>query len=317
MVKFKEMASGETYRTFALISEVNERESRNGAKYLDVKLSDGETSITAKCFDFNAQTFQFYPGDMLKVELNVSTYNSGLSYIMKRFRGVTEEDKVNKYDLIKTAPVPMEDMYNECLEVIDEISKRDEIGYIAQEIYGAYKQEILTWSAAKSMHHNYCGGLLYHSWRMMKAAQELIKLYPDVDGDMVIIGCLLHDIGKLQELDSKDFGGAEYTTEGSLLGHLLLGVEMVNATANTVGVCGKAVTDLTHIIASHHYNREWGAITPPHTMEAFLVSQLDNIDAKMEMFENAEQGLAPDTFTDKPVLDGIKVYKSSRKNNEK
>lgn len=314
MIKFSELESGHNYELFAMITELLEKEAKNGNPFLDVKLSDGDKEIVAKLFDHDLEGFGHKRGDLLQLSLNVSTYNGNPNYLIKSYRSATDEDEVSLDDFILSAPIPAKTMYDECLNIANEIkSRNNELGTIVETIYTENKDKLLYWSAAKSMHHNCYSGLLYHSWRMMKAAINLTKVYTSVDADMVIAGCMLHDVGKLVELDTDEFGVADYTVDGNLFGHLMIGAEIIRNYAKRLGIKGELVRNLAHIIASHHYNREWGAVAPPATSEAFMVSQIDMIDAKMYIYEKTEAELNPGEITQTPAFDGIRIYRSANK----
>jgi 3'-5' exoribonuclease len=145
-------------------------------------------------------------------------------------------------------------------------------------------RQFCTAPAAMQMHHSYLGGLLEHTHSMMKVATAVLPNYPKIQADLVLTAVFLHDIAKTKELSYSM--GFSYTDTGQLLGHLVLGVEMINAKAAIIAQKGtpldKAVTDnLLHIILSHHGCYEFGSPKLPATAEAFMVSYIDDLDAKM------------------------------------
>ena len=312
MIKFAELNKGDNPNVFALITDVTEKEAKNGSPFLDVRLSDGEKEIVAKIFSCAKDNFGHDKGEILCMTIGVSEYNGAPSYKISNFRPADASDGVSLSDFVLSAPISGKSMYDEFMSVAYEVETRNSaLGNILRYILMKYEDKLLYWSAAKSMHHNCYSGLLYHAYRMMHAAKGLAKVYTTADEDILIVGAILHDIGKIQELETDDVGVAEYTIDGNLFGHLFLGIEMIKEAAVSVGVPanGEVVKNLCHIIASHHYNPEWDAIKRPATLEALLISQIDMIDSRVYMFEKAEAELAPGEIAQTSITDGIRVYR--------
>ena len=157
-----------------------------------------------------------------------------------------------------------------------------------------FRSKIMYWAAAKSMHHNLYGGLLYHMYRMGKNADMQCDLYPMLNRDLLICGVYLHDIGKLMELDTSIMGSAEYTLTGNLLGHLYLGMNLLEDYALRFKLPEELKLQLLHMIASHHGKQEYGAIVVPKTLEAEMLHFLDMIDSKMYAMEDALTNMGED-----------------------
>lgn len=316
MTKFSELSKGNNSDVFALITDVTEKSAKTGAPFLDVKLSDGEKEITAKLFNCALENFGYDKGTILATTINVSDYNGAPSYMLKDFRRADSSDGVSLSDFVISAPISGRDMFREFMDAAFVMKVRNPVlGSILQCILEEYKDKLLYWSAAKSMHHNCYSGLLYHSYRMMQSAKAMAKIYTAADEDMLVAGAILHDIGKLQELETDQMGIAEYTVDGNLFGHLLLGIEIVKKAASEVGVASNNETlkNLCHIIASHHYEPAWDAIKRPATIEALIISQLDMIDSRVYMFEKAESELTPGEISQTPIADSIRVYRPKYK----
>jgi 3'-5' exoribonuclease len=173
--------------------------------------------------------------------------------------------------------------------------------------------------AAASMHHNYTGGLLEHVWSMSRVGEVLVEHYgmyyadlnPPLDKGLVIAAIILHDIGKLRELRYHPVE-ARYTKEGSLVGHVLMGRDLVRETAKTIeGFPEELLLMLEHAILSHHGKREFGAPILPQTFEALLVSYIDDLDAKMNVVARQRSlSKTDDDFTDRVfALDNRRIYK--------
>jgi 3'-5' exoribonuclease len=139
--------------------------------------------------------------------------------------------------------------------------------------------------AAKGIHHAYVGGLLEHSLSVARIADQLATHYSGVDRSLLLAGALLHDVGKVEEL-VMDLAVIDYTAQGRLMGHLVMGCEMVAAAAVTIkDFPPELLTQLQHLILSHHGRQEFGSPTVPMTIEAFLLSFVDDLDAKMNLME--------------------------------
>jgi len=139
--------------------------------------------------------------------------------------------------------------------------------------------------AAKGIHHAYMGGLLEHSLSMAKVSLLLADHYEGIDSDLLLSGALLHDIGKTVELQSET-GVIEYTDPGRLKGHLVIGCEMIGRQAQQIkGFPDDLLTQLQHLVLSHHGRQEFGSPVVPMTAEALLLSFIDDMDAKMNLVE--------------------------------
>jgi 3'-5' exoribonuclease len=146
--------------------------------------------------------------------------------------------------------------------------------------------------AAKRMHHARLGGLLEHSVSCLRVARELAELYP-VDRDLLIFGAIFHDVGKVQEL-SWDRGGFAYTTEGRLLGHVMLGERLVDSYIATLpGFPEDLRLRLSHVLISHQGETEYGSPERPKTLEALLVHLIDNLDARVAMYVETTTNVSP------------------------
>jgi 3'-5' exoribonuclease len=172
-----------------------------------------------------------------------------------------------------------------------------------------YHDEFFIYPAASRMHHAYVGGLAYHSIGMLKLADGFIENYPYLRRDYLYAGIILHDIGKAIELTG--IQGTEYTLDGQLLGHLVLGALEINKMAVKLGVEDKQeVRLLEHMLISHHGQPQFGAAKRPATPEALALWYIDTIDSKFRVLGEELDKTEPKEFTDAiGVLDRTKIYK--------
>ena len=168
----------------------------------------------------------------------------------------------------------------------------------------------MTSSAAISIHHNLRGGLLYHSYRMVKAADALCGVYTNLDRELLLCGTALHDIGKVWEYKTSISGDAEFTASGVLFGHLYMGASLIKGFTADGNYNKEKVQLLIHMILSHHGTQEWGAVSCPAIPEAFALHYIDNLDAKMYMCEEHYEELEPGEITEKkPFGLDNRIYK--------
>ena len=314
MIKFKEMSVGNTYQTNVLMTTVAEKLAKSGKPYCDVELMDGDETIVAKYFNMGKAELcdQFPEGSVIFATINVAEYNGSPNY--KITNHMQADGNVDKKDFIVHAPLNENDMFDYIRGVLSTI-KNPELQKLTTTIYDRCKKQLLYWSAAKAHHHNFYGGLLYHTYRMVINAEKLCNVYTSADKDMVVAACALHDIGKLKELDTDEYGSATYTVDGNLFGHLFIGAEIVREYGKSLNIDPEITRCLTHCIVSHHNNLEWGAITRPQTEEAFLVSQIDYIDSQYICYEEETDKLEAGTQSENNILGGLKVYRPAYKNN--
>lgn len=168
--------------------------------------------------------------------------------------------------------------------------------------------------AASSLHHAFLGGLLEHTVTLMELADRTLKLYPELNRDIVLTGLFLHDLCKCEEL-SWENGAFSYTTDGMLIGHIGRGVVRLNEKAKQTGLETPVLMVLEHIIFSHHGKAEFGALKTPATPEAVFISQLDDLDAKTRLVldlvrRDEADAQQADAFTERQwALDGARLWR--------
>jgi 3'-5' exoribonuclease len=163
------------------------------------------------------------------------------------------------------------------------------IQLLVLRLLAKYQEEIMAGPAARKYHHPYLGGLLEHTWSVARHARQSLEVYADLNSDLVLAGAILHDLGKIKELANPQ--APERTAPGQLLGHIVLGWEMVREEARALDFPDPdLLLQLEHIVLSHHGALEFGSPVVPKTREALLVYFLDDLDAKMKMMAQHLQG---------------------------
>lgn len=308
-MKIKDLKINTSAVLSLLLIGIEERTAKNNSKYLVLTLTDGSSTIKANLWNADRQNFSARESEVLEVQLETKGYNGAASYTVTAY-AVTSES-IDAY--IPTAPIPAEKMYHDISKYAERLGP---YSGITCRLLAIHKEKLMTWAAAKQVHHNIRSGLLYHMYRMLQSAVKLAQVYTDIDKNLLFAGVILHDIGKLQEMDCNEVGNASYSVDGTLLSHLYIGCEMVAKYAEQSGLSKEQELLLKHMIASHHGKLEYGAISVPAIPEAALLNHIDCIDAEMYQFEHARDGLEPGSLSDKIWGLGTSVYQPKETGSE-
>ncbi len=304
------------FTDFFLVKGLSIRTGSNRKMFLDVILGDATGEINGKKWDVTeeeaAALEQIKEGDLARVKAEVTEWNGMLQLKILRIRAAVKEDKLEMSDYIKTAPEDPLEMFGYVLSRAEGITDLDLKG-LTLRFLQENKEKLLYYPAAMRNHHAELGGLLYHIKRMLMSGEKLCEIYPFLDKDWVVAGVILHDMEKLNEIMSNEWGiSPGYTLEGQLLGHLVQGVKVVDRMAREAGMPEEKALMLEHMILAHHYEPEFGSPRRPLFPEAELLHYLDMVDARMYDFEDALAGTPPGDFTQRVrTLDGRTLYKPS------
>jgi 3'-5' exoribonuclease len=259
--------------------------TRQGKPFLDLTLQDKTGTIEAKVWDdAEAHDGKFVRGDVIKIKAEVDEWQGRMQLKIKQLRRAAENDDVDMEALIPSSDQDPEAMKNYLRRMIENMENPFLQGLLKVMFEDQKFMALFTEGAgARDLHHAYRGGLLEHTVNMLKIAQFLLdEIFPGLDRSLVLTGVMLHDVGKVMELDSQK--EISYTREGYLLGHIYMGSRIIEQYARQVPDFPEdALTRLQHIILSHHGEREWGAVVLPMTPEAMLIHQIDNLEAKTHM----------------------------------
>lgn len=304
----------DTYDLFALVKRIEVKTSSKGQKYMDLTLGDKDGDVDAKYWDYQeGVTPMFEINSIVKVRGQLQEFRGAPQFRVSNIRAAVPSDNVRPEDYIATAEYQPEAMYRAILELADGFSDRD-LAELLKAVFAKYKKELLLYPAAVRLHHAMQGGLLYHTLSILRLCQQVAKLYPTVDEDLLITGAALHDIGKIVEMDANELGlASQYTTEGNLLGHLVVGAMMVRDVAKEIGTPEDKVVLVEHMLISHHGKPEFGAAVPPKFLEAIILSKLDELDATIyevcETYTNVEAGEFSSRLWN---FDNIAIYNPGR-----
>jgi len=291
-----------------MIMSATDAVSSNGSKYLTLMLGDKTGEIETKVWSVTQEQIDsLKAGIVLSVTGVVTEFRGALQMKLQSYE--IQTDQYDMADFIKTAPVGKQEMYDEIVETIKSMDNTN-IRSVTSRLFKDYMKEFIEHPAARKMHHNYNGGLAFHTVSMLRSAKALAECYkPLLNEDLLYAGVILHDIGKIREMTSGI--ETEYTLEGSMLGHIHMMIEEIAMKAREIG-CEQTeeIILLKHLIASHHGKPEWGSAITPQIPEAIVLHTVDKLDADMEMirteFEKTETGTTTGRIFG---LDGRKIYK--------
>jgi 3'-5' exoribonuclease len=313
------MAEGTPVQAEVACQVVKKRENvtKTGKPYLDLEITDGTATEKFKIWE-DGTAYKFFrdvaEGECILIEASFSRNQYGLS--MDRTRGRLLE-KSEIAELFAGTPERRERLERDWVDVTAMVVdiKDPRIRLLCETYLKEYGEKFKRAAAARDYHHARRGGLLEHTSQMMRSARALSLAYPALNWDLIQAGVLFHDCGKLWELDYQPQGFiAPMTTIGELLGHITVGIEVVNKLWRTLEASAEFTAPaqppremvrqhLLHLIASHHGQKEYGAPVTPRTPEAWILHHIDNIDAHLEMLAQ--------TYAEKPLV-GPGIYEYRR-----
>jgi len=258
--------------------------TKSDKTYYNLILQDKTGTIDGKVWDLSSGIDHFESMDYILVEGQVTSFNNQLQLNIRRIRKAREgEYSVAEY--MPVSPYKIEDMEDALLGIISKVENPYLHALLSSFFIedGAFMEQFRKHSAAKSVHHSFIGGLLHHSLFVARTCEFLAKQYPKLNRDLLVTAAILHDVGKLKEIS--DFPENDYTDEGQLLGHIVIGAMWIGERCDSISGFPKKLRDeLLHCILAHHGELEFGSPKKPAIMEALALSFADNLDAKMETF---------------------------------
>ena len=256
--------------------------TKNGKTYENVVLADRTGRLDAKIWDPNSQGIgEFEALDYVYVSGKVSVYNGSLQAALTLVRKADEGEYIPS-DYVPVTKRNSKEMYQELIHLMETV-KDPYLSALLKSFFGdkTFAASFVKHSAAKTVHHSFVGGLLEHTLSVAKLCDYLAGQYHAINRDLLITAAILHDAGKTSELS--DFPTNEYTDDGQLLGHILIGAEMVHDRASKIeGFPPILETELKHCILAHHGEFEFGSPKKPAIIEAMALNFADNTDAKLE-----------------------------------
>ncbi len=310
---------GRLFDSFFLVLSKQQRATKNGKPYLNLMLGDKTGQLEARVWEPGDPRIakDFDRGQIVKIRGCVSRFNEALQIKVDQLRPALPGE-ADKADMLPATKQDVSVLWSKLQASVESLNnadlKRLLSAVLADEaVAGAFREA----PAARGLHHAWLGGLLEHVVSLLGLAERVAAHYPLLDRDLLIAGVVLHDIGKIYELTWA--AGFDYTVEGILLGHIQMGVDLVEKKiAALPGFPDRLRTLILHMILSHHGKLEFGSPKLPMTPEALALNFIDDFDAKMRAveseFEKSErEGRSPDELTGKVwSLDNRQLLQTKR-----
>lgn len=282
----KDLKDGDRVFDIYLCKHKTSAVTKNGKAYESVILQDKTGTIDAKVWEPNNPGIGDYDDlDYIEVYGDVTSFQGALQISVKRIR-VCREGEYNPADYLPVSSKNIDEMYRELTGLIQSI-KTDCYRHLLEDMFvkdEAFAKAFRMSSAAKTVHHGFVGGLLEHTLSVTKLCDYYCSAYPILKRDLLLTAAMCHDIGKTKEISS--FPENDYTDDGQLLGHIVMGAQMVAERAAVIpGFPHTQLTQLQHCILAHHGKYEFGSPKIPAIIEALALNYADDTDAKIETFK--------------------------------
>ena len=285
------LKEGDRIADIYLCKQKNTALTKAGKPYDNLILQDKTGTIDGKIWDMNSQGIDDFSSlDYVDVVADVTSFQGALQLNVKRIRKV-REGEYDPGDYLPVSEFSIEDMYQELLGYIQSVENT----YLNQllEYFFVKGEEFIKkfkgHSAAKMVHHGFVGGLLEHTVSVTRLSNFFADMYPMLNRNLLLTAAMCHDIGKMYELSPMPEN--DYTDAGNLLGHLVMGSEMIGEAARTIeGFPKDLELELKHCILAHHGELAYGSPKKPALAEAFALNFADNLDAKMETLKEMLNG---------------------------
>ena len=301
---------------FFMIKSAGIKVGSNKKQYFDVLLGDKTGEVNSKKWDIAEPEIPMLEslkeGDIIKVKALVTDWNGQTQLRIGRIRVANEQDQLDLSDFIKAAPEQSQAMYDFIYQTADNMKDQDLRALCTRQLTDNHDR-LMYYPAASKNHHAQYGGLLYHVKRMLMTGLAICEIYPILNRDLVAAGVILHDIEKLNEIESNEYGiSPGYSFEGQMLGHIVQGIKMLDRLTAELNFPREKALMLEHMILSHHYEPEFGSPKKPLFPEAEVLHYLDILDARMFDMEDALNGVEPGSFSDRIwTLDNRRIYKAT------
>lgn len=296
--------------TFALLKSVEVRMTQQGKRYMALQLADRSMTIKGMKWDATEdEVSKLKAGKVVYIQAVRQAYQEKPQLKVLAIRLTQVGEPQDAADFIVAAPMKKQEMADEVSAIIFQITNAN-WQRIVRHILRKYQDAFLKFPAAKANHHAFAGGLAYHTLSIVHLAQAIVKQYEQVNASLLYAAALLHDLGKVIELSGPV--ATQYTTAGSLIGHIVLVDEeiVLAATELKIDLHNEDMLVLRHTVLAHHGLLEYGSPVQPMIKEANILHQLDELDAGMQVFDNALEQTKPGEFSPRQwALDNRSVYK--------
>ncbi len=308
------MKKDELFEGFYLIKSAEVRKTRAGKDFISFTFRDDTGEISGNLWDaqpYNVE--EFVSGKVVYMKGRREVYNGTPQVNQISLRNPREGEPNNPSDFKEKAPVDAEDVKDYLEQMMFKIENAT-WQRIVRALYRKFDKEFFTYPAAKTNHHAFESGLAYHTATMVRLAEAIAGIYPELNKSLLYAGIMLHDLAKVIELTGPD--NTEYTIRGNLIGHIVLIDEEITKVITELGIddSKEEVIVLRHTILSHHGLLEYGSPVRPRIMEAEIIHMIDNVDAEMMMMTTALSRVSEGEMTNRIfAMDNRSFYKPNLK----
>lgn len=301
---------GDEIEGFYILKTAQNKVSNSGKPFLAAAVADRSGVIDAKIWDYGGPLGPQDEGGVVKLRGSVSEYRGTLQLIIARIRPAQEDDRYTLSELVPAAPIDADESWRELLELAESIRDED-YKAVCRTVLERNGERFRMLPGGKSMHHSFLNGLLMHTLYMARTADYLAGLYAEVvNRDLLLAGTILHDVAKCREFVTSPLGlVTEYSVPGELLGHLVMGAQAVAEAAKELGTPEEKSLLLQHMLLSHHGDPEFGAAVRPMCAEAELLSLIDLVDSRMEIYKETMEETEIGRFSKKVFALDKKIFR--------
>ena len=288
MIFIKDLKDGQRVSSIYLCKQKNTALTKNGKEYYNVSVQDKTGNIDVKVWEINSPGIRdFEAKDYIEITGRVASFNGALQISAESIRVISPEE-IDVKEFFPVSEKDTDDMYSELLNYVNGV-KNEYLNKLLKSFFvddENLKKSFIAHSAAKTVHHSFISGLLQHTITVTKICDYFSSIYPIINRDLLITAAMLHDIGKTKELS--EFPENDYTDDGNLLGHIVIGIEMINENIDKIEGFPKILaSELKHCVVAHHGELEFGSPKKPSLVEAIALSFADNTDAKIQTISEA------------------------------
>ena len=306
----KDMVPGDKVEGFYILKEAYQKISSNGKPFLSAVIADKTGTMDVKVWDYAGPVgTQEDVGKIIKIRGDVSEFKGNPQLSLSNIRMALPEDNCDTVRLVAAAPIDKDETVRKVRALVDSMEDPD-YRQVARTMLERHLETFASIPAAKSVHHSFLSGLLMHTANMMAMADFLSGQYASViDRSLLLTGTLLHDFAKEIEFRFSDLGiVTDYSVKGQLLGHLVMGDQEVAQVCTELGTPEEKSLLLQHMILSHHGEPEYGAAVRPMFAEAELLSYIDMVDSRMEIYAELLPSVAEGSFSSRVFALDKRIY---------
>ncbi|MBK8944048.1 MAG: HD domain-containing protein [Ignavibacteriae bacterium] len=286
-IKLKQLKNQDKIDHFLLLSNFSIKAAKTGKNFLDLELRDETISLNAKMWSgFESIVENLKTGIVLKINGIVDEFNNQLQIKIERLKIADKNDNITIEDFLPKSKQNLEEMEMEFKMILNSIKSK----YLTQLLKNIFTEENFNKyrkvPAGKSWHHAYISGLFEHTLEIIKICELMCKIHQEANRDLLVTGAILHDFGKIEELDFST--GFDYTDKGKLVGHIVIAANIIEKETRKIENFPEEIKNqLLHIVLSHQGKLEFASPVIPKTLEAIILYHADELSAKANAYKNA------------------------------